>query len=170
MLLRQPWAAGLRQDLLWYLPGAAGYYRAAALARVLTTMEAVTRSGGSFAEALDLAAQAAGPGRLGRQLARAAAASQAGDSLGVALGRCGLLPFTARSALLTAEQAGSHEQTLRRLADMQLEEMRTAPRRLALAGTFAGLGVFAVLTAVAVAYGYLNYFNSLMQVGEEWMP
>ena len=170
LLLRRPWAAGLRQDVLWYLPGAAGYYRAAALSRVLTTMAAVTRSGGSFAEGLGLAAQAAGPGRLGRQLAGAAAASQAGDPLGVALGRCTLLPFTARSALLTAEQAGSHEQTLRRLADIQLEEMRSAPRRLALAGTFAGLGVFAVITLIAAAYGWLNYFNSVFQYTEGWTP
>lgn len=169
-VLRQPWAAGWRQNLLYFLPGLAGYIRSSLNHRVLTVLEAMIQSGASFGEALQVAAEAAGPGSLGRQLARAAAKVQTGEPLGTALGACTRLPYTVRSAVLTAEQAGAHEQTLGRLARAEREEMETAPKKLALASLFGGMAIFAVIVFFAVLVGYMNYFNSLMEAGEQLMP
>lgn len=169
-VLRQPWAAGLRADLMYYLPGAAGYMRPAMYARVLMVMEAMVRTGASFAEALLLAAEAAGPGALGRQLQAAAAKVQAGEPLGPAVNRVTKLPFNARSALLTAEQAGRQEQTLGRLARVQMEAMEGAPKRVAVVGALAGVVVFGLIGGVALAYAYSSYLNATLDWGEKLMP
>lgn len=169
-VLRQPWAAGARQNLLYFLPGLAGYIRSSLNHRVLTVLEAMIQSGASFGEALQVAAEAAGPGRLGRQLTQAAAKVEAGEPLGVALGDCSRLPYTVRSAMLTAEQAGAHEQTLGRLARAEREEMEAVPNKLALTGIFGGVALFGIIAFFAVLAGYLNYFNSVMEAGEQLMP
>ncbi len=169
-VLRQPWAAGVRQDLLGVIPGAAGYLRSAGLTRVLTVLEAMARAGASYDDALRLAAQAAGPGRLGRQLLRAAARVATGEPLGTAIGSAKSLPFTVRGAILTAEQAGAQQQTLGRLAQMEREKLESAPRRLALSGYLAGMLVFGVITGVAVALAYKAYLDAAFTIGEKLMP
>jgi type II secretory pathway component PulF len=168
--LHQPWAQGIRADLAYYLPGAAGYVRPAMYARVLIVMEAMVKSGASFADALSLAADAAGPGVLGRQLSRAAAQVLSGVPLGTAMNAVTKLPFNARSALLTAEHAGAQEQTLNRLARTQLEAMEAAPRRVAVVGGLVGGAIFAIIAGVAIAYGYKNYFEALLTLGDKMMP
>ena len=169
-VLRQPWAAGWRQDLLGIVPGAAGYLRSALLTRVLTVLEAMARAGASYGEALQLAAQAAGPGRLGRQLARAAARVDGGEPLGTAMAAAKGLPFTVRSAILTAEQAGAHQQTLGRLAQMERDKLESAPKRIAITGYLAGIVVFGVITGVAVVLGYKAYLEAALTIGEKLMP
>ncbi|HEY3397383.1 MAG TPA: type II secretion system F family protein [Armatimonadota bacterium] len=169
-VLRQPWAAGVRQDFLWYVPGASGYVRSALNVRVLTVMEVMARSGSSYSDALQAAAGAAGPGRLGRQLARAAARTQAGEPLAVALQDVTRLSFVVRSAMLTAEQAGAQEQTLGRLARAEVENMAASPRKLATIGYLTGLLVFGIITGVAVVLGYSGYFQAMLDLGEKMMP
>ncbi len=168
-LLRQPWAAGLRQNLLRFLPGAAGYLQIGRNARVLAVLEAMVHAGASYGEALEVAAEAAGPGGLGRQLARAAQRVQAGEPLGTAMAQVTRLPFAARSAILTAEQAGAQERTLGRLAAAEREALEAAPRRLALLGNLGGLGLLGLLTALAVAWGYYNYWSAVFEAGEKLM-
>ena len=169
-LLRQPWAAGIRADLMYYLPGAAGYYRPAMYARVLMVMEAMVRTGASFSDALALAAEAAGPGALGRQLAMAAAKVQSGQPLGTAMNGVTKLPFNARSALLTAEQAGRQEQTLGRLARVQKEAMEAGPKRVAMVGYLAGIVITGLIGGVALAYSYSNYIQAAIDYGDKMMP
>lgn len=166
-LLHQPWAAGLRQDLLRLVPGASGYLQTGSNARVLAVLEAMVHAGASYGEALEVAAEAAGPGGLGRQLARAGQRVQAGEPLGTAMAQVTRLPFAARSAILTAEQAGAQEQTLGRLAMAEREALEAAPRRLALVGNLGGLGLLGLLTALAVAWGYYNYWSAVFEAGEK---
>lgn len=169
-ILRQPWAAGFRADLLYYLPGAAGYFRPAMYSRVLTVLEEMVRAGASFPEALRMAAEAAGPGALGRQLNAAAAKVQGGMPLGPAVNAVTKLPFNARAALLTAEQSGRQEQTLGRLARTQIEAMEAAPRRVAVLGYVGGLVIFSVIAGIAIVFAYKNYFEAIFSLGEKMMP
>jgi type II secretory pathway component PulF len=166
-VLRQPWGAGLRQDLLWSIPGASGYLRPLVYGKVLTVLEAMVRSGASFDTALQAAAETAGPGRLGRQLAQAAARVHAGESLGAVITRVTRLPFSARSALQTAEQAGSHQQTLGRLAQAELDKMEGAPKRVAMTSYLWGLLIFGIITAVALAHA-AGAYGSLLDYLDTW--
>jgi type II secretory pathway component PulF len=169
-LLRQPWGAGVRQVVLWLVPGAAGYLRPLVYGKVLTVLEAMVRSGASFDAALEAAAETAGPGRLGRQLARAAARVHAGESLSAAISGVTRLPFNARSALQTAEQAGAHERTLGRLAQAELDKMEGALKRVAMTGYLWGLLIFGIVTGIALAIGFTGYFNAMFNLGDKMMP
>lgn len=169
-LLRQPWAAGLRTDFLCLVPGAAGLLRSEVNSRILTVLEAMIHAGATYDRALEVAAEAAGPGRVGRQLTRAAAQVQAGEPLGIALGRVKALPFTARSTILTAEQAGAHESNLGRLAQAERDNLEAAPKKLAITGYLGGLALFAVITGIAVALAFAAYYEAAFEIGEKLMP
>jgi type II secretory pathway component PulF len=166
-VLRQPWGAGVRQDLLWIVPGASGYLRPLVYGKVLTVLEAMVRSGAAFDVALEAAAETAGPGRLGRQLARAAARVQAGEPLGTAISGVTRLPFNARSALQTAEQAGAHERTLGRLAQAELDKMEGAPKRLAFTAYLWGLLFFSIIAGLAAAHG-IGAYGGIFDVIDSW--
>jgi type II secretory pathway component PulF len=169
-LLRQPWAAGLRTDFFSFVPGAAGLLRAEVNSRILTVLEAMVHAGASYDRALQAAAEAAGPGRLGRQLAQAAAQVQAGEPLGTAMSRVKALPFTARSTILTAEQAGAHETNLGRLAQAERDNLEAAPKKVAITGYLGGLALFAIVTGIAVALGFAAYYSAAFEIGEKLMP
>jgi type II secretory pathway component PulF len=167
-VLRQPWGAGVRQDLLWLTPGAAGYLRPMVYGKVLTVLEGMVQSGAAFDTALEAAAETAGPGRLGRQLARAAARVHGGESLGAAISGVTRLPFSARSALQTAEQAGAHERTLGRLAQSELDKMEGAPKRVAMTGYLWGLLIFSIIATIAMAHALSGTYNSLFDIIDSW--
>jgi type II secretory pathway component PulF len=166
-VLRQPWGAGVRQDMLWVVPGASGYLRPLVYGKVLTVLEAMVQSGASFDTSLQAAAETAGPGRLGRELALAATRVHAGEPLGTAISGVTRLPFNARSALQTAEQAGAQERTLGRLAKGELDKLEGAPKRVAMTGYLWGLLIFGIITTIALAHA-LGAYSGLANVIDSW--
>lgn len=130
ILLRQPRLAGPRQDLLRRLPVVGRVVEAMSLAQVANTLGNVLRAGVPILEGLQLAARAAGPGQLQRQLERVLESVRGGQGLAPSLEAVGGFPALFLEMLRAGEESGSVDDMLGRVAQYYELEAEEGVRRL----------------------------------------
>ncbi len=159
----------LRDRVAYSTPVGGTLVRQAALERYLLALEALIGAGVDIQEAMSVAAEAGGNAEVERQMVEVARRVRNGMPVGAALAKAKVIPTDVKQSLETAERAGTYDRTLETLRHWTREKRGMATK-------LAGIGGYTILTlltglivAIAVAYGYKTYIESMIKGTESWI-
>jgi len=163
-VMNLPRLARVRSSVLLALPALGPMLRWSALARLLDTLHLSQRAGVSLDRGVEMAGAATGHPRMADAADRAAERLRRGAPLSEALRDTRLLPSRAREMLASGGDAGRLEASVMAAATWAKEHRDRAVN--ALAGTAAGgaLALGAVITLIALAIAWRNYYEAIFQL------
>ena len=163
-VMNLPRLARVRSSVLLALPALGPMLRWSALARLLDTLHLSQRAGVSLDRGVEMAGAATGHPRMTDAADRAAERMRRGEPLAEALRDTRLLPSRAREMLASGAGAGRLEASVIAAATWAKEHRDHAVN--AVAGSAAGgaLAVGAVVTLIALAIAWRNYYEAIFQM------
>lgn len=162
-VLNLPAFAGIRLIALCSLPLFGSVARWGALSRLLETLQIAQRAGVTFDQGLEMAGLATGHPHMIDTAHTAAARLRQGASVDEALNDRRLLPAQAREMLVSGARAGRLETSITAATQWAQERRDSAVAAVTGAAVGAALILSALMTLVALAIAWRNYYSALFE-------
>ncbi len=163
-LMNLPRLARVRSSVLLALPVLGPMLRWSALARLLETLQLSQRAGVSLDRGVEMAGAATGHPRMAAAARRAAERMRRGEPLGEALCDTRLLPSRAREMLASGAGAGRLEASVAAAVTWAKEHRDRAVNALVGGAAGGALALGAIITLVALAIAWRNYYEAIFQL------